>query len=130
MGTKIKGRQVEQFSNSNPGVVPTSPGGDSKYLREDGTWSTPSTGNSPISVELDFGTISNKIRRFVFNYPGVTSSTIIQIIPNPLPATDRKGNDWEIDNVNFTYNCTTDTIEIVVNGDDLVGKRNIYLIIY
>lgn len=66
----------------------------------------------------------------MFNYPGVTSSTIIQIIPNPLPATDRKGNDWEIDNVNFTYNCTTDTIEIVVNGDDLVGKRNIYLIIY
>ena len=42
--TKLKGKQVEQFTPSTEGVVPASGGGTTKYLRADGTWSAPSGG--------------------------------------------------------------------------------------
>ena len=40
--TKLKGKQVEQFTPSTEGVVPASGGGTTNYLRADGTWSAPS----------------------------------------------------------------------------------------
>ncbi len=44
--TKIKGIQVETFTSSSSGVVPSSGGGTTNFLRADGTWSTPPGGGS------------------------------------------------------------------------------------
>ena len=42
--TKLKGKQVEQFSSVVEGVVPASGGGTTNFLRADGTWATPAGG--------------------------------------------------------------------------------------
>ena len=42
--TKLKGKQVEQFSSVVEGVVPASSGGTTNFLRADGTWATPAGG--------------------------------------------------------------------------------------
>ena len=42
--TKLKGKQVETFTDTTDGVVPASGGGTSNFLRADGTWATPAGG--------------------------------------------------------------------------------------
>ena len=42
--TKLKGKQVETFTNTTEGVVPASGGGTTNFLRADGTWATPAGG--------------------------------------------------------------------------------------
>ena len=42
--TKIKGKQVETFTDTTEGVVPASGGGTTNFLRADGTWATPAGG--------------------------------------------------------------------------------------
>lgn len=42
--TKLKGKQVETFTDTTEGVVPASGGGTSNFLRADGTWATPAGG--------------------------------------------------------------------------------------
>ena len=42
--TKLKGKQVETFTDTTEGVVPASSGGTTNFLRADGTWSTPAGG--------------------------------------------------------------------------------------
>ena len=39
--TKLKGKQVEIFTDTTEGVVPQSGGGTTAFLRADGTWATP-----------------------------------------------------------------------------------------
>lgn len=47
--TKLKGKQVEQFSPTVEGVVPASSGGTTNFLRADGTWASPPSGGSSIT---------------------------------------------------------------------------------
>lgn len=47
--TKLKGKQVEQFTSTVEGVVPASSGGTTKFLRADGTWALPPSGGSNIT---------------------------------------------------------------------------------
>ena len=42
--TKLKGKQVETFTDTTEGVVPASGGGTTNFLRADGTWVTPAGG--------------------------------------------------------------------------------------
>ena len=42
--TKLKGKQVETFTDTTEGVVPASGGGTTNFLRADGTWATPAGG--------------------------------------------------------------------------------------
>ena len=42
--TKLKGKQVETFTDTTEGVVPASGGGTTNFLRADGTWATPEGG--------------------------------------------------------------------------------------
>ena len=42
--TKLKGKQVETFTDTTEGVVPQSGGGTTAFLRADGTWATPAGG--------------------------------------------------------------------------------------
>ena len=42
--TKLKGKQVETFTDTTEGVVPASGGGATNFLRADGTWATPAGG--------------------------------------------------------------------------------------
>ncbi len=42
--TKLKGKQVEQFTPSTEGVVPASGGGTTNFLRADGSWIAPPGG--------------------------------------------------------------------------------------
>ena len=46
--TKLKGKQVEQFTSTTEGVVPQSGGGTINFLRADGTWAIPSGGGGTI----------------------------------------------------------------------------------
>ena len=47
--TKLKGKQVEQFSSVVEGVVPASSGGTTNFLRADGIWTSPPSGGSNIT---------------------------------------------------------------------------------
>ena len=51
--TKLKGKQVEQFTPSTEGVVPASGGGTTNYLRADGTWSAPPGGGGGSDLAYD-----------------------------------------------------------------------------
>ena len=42
--TKLKGKQVETFTDTTEGVVPASGGGTTNFLRADGTWVAPAGG--------------------------------------------------------------------------------------
>lgn len=42
--TKLKGKQVETFTDTTEGVAPASGGGTTNFLRADGTWATPAGG--------------------------------------------------------------------------------------
>ena len=48
--TKLKGKQVETFTDTTEGVVPASGGGTTNFLRADGTWTTP-PGGGEIYIE-------------------------------------------------------------------------------
>ena len=47
--TKLKGKQVEQFTSTSEGVVPQSGGGTTNFLRADGIWALPPSGGSTIT---------------------------------------------------------------------------------
>ena len=50
--TKIKGKQVETFTDTTEGVVPASGGGTTNFLRADGTWTTPpNSGGSGLTFQ-------------------------------------------------------------------------------
>ena len=59
--TKLKGKQVEQFTPSTEGVVPASGGGTTNYLRADGTWSAPSGGGLTYEEVMRMKVILNNI---------------------------------------------------------------------
>ena len=42
--TKLKGKQVETFTDTTEGVVSASGGGTTNFLRADGIWTTPAGG--------------------------------------------------------------------------------------
>ena len=48
--TKLKGKQVETFTDTTEGVVPASGGGTTNFLRADGTWATPAGGGGTQNV--------------------------------------------------------------------------------
>ena len=49
--TKLKGKQVEQFSSVVEGVVPASSGGTTNFLRADGTWTSPAGGGGGLTFQ-------------------------------------------------------------------------------
>jgi hypothetical protein len=49
--TKLKGKQVEQFTSTTEGVVPLSGGGTTNFLRADGSWAAPSGGGGGLSYQ-------------------------------------------------------------------------------
>ncbi len=61
--TKLKGKQVETFTDTTEGVVPASGGGTSNFLRADGTWATPAGGGGGLTFQevLRMKTILNNI---------------------------------------------------------------------
>ena len=54
--TKLKGKQVETFTDTTEGVVPASGGGTTNFLRADGTWATSTTSNVSEGSNLYFTT--------------------------------------------------------------------------
>ena len=56
--TKLKGKQVETFTDTTEGVVPASGGGTTNFLRADGTWATPAGGGGGGSLETDLVTLN------------------------------------------------------------------------
>ena len=62
--TKLKGKQVETFTDTTEGVVPASGGGTTNFLRADGTWATPAGGgggNLTFQEVLRMKTILNNL---------------------------------------------------------------------
>ena len=49
--TKLKGKQVETFTDTTEGVVSASGGGTTNFLRADGTWATPPGGGSGLTFQ-------------------------------------------------------------------------------
>ena len=62
--TKLKGKQVETFTDTTEGVVPASGGGATNFLRADGTWTTPPGGGGSgltFQEDLRMKTILNNL---------------------------------------------------------------------
>lgn len=127
--TKLKGRQVEQFTSTLEGVVPASSGGTTLFLRADGTWSSPPSGGTPTltEVELDFGTKPVNNKTFTIIDVTIVNTNKIIITPSPSNATGQLGNDWEVDNAIFSAKANTGNFTLYVNAQfSMNGKRKLY----
>ena len=127
--TKLKGKQVEQFTSTAEGVVPLSGGGTSNFLRADGTWSAPPSGGTStlIEVEVDFGTQPVNNKTFTIIDGSVVNTNKIIFTPSPNTATGQQGNDWEVDSATFSAKANIGSITLYVNSPFVIsGKRKLY----
>jgi hypothetical protein len=101
-------------------------GTDIKALRA----TPPGGGSAPsvVEVELDFGTNAAQISSWTIPVVGVTVLSKILVFPSPNTATDRIGNDWEIDAASFTAKfASAGNITIfAVSQHRIIGKRKIF----
>jgi hypothetical protein len=85
------------------------------------------SGINLIELEIDFGTINNQIRLVNVTDSNVNIGNKILIYKNPKTATDRVGNDWELDQADFTAIAGNGEFNIYINTKDIIlGKRYIY----
>lgn len=78
------------------------------------------------TVEIDFGLTPTSSKKFTITAIGVTTENKIKVSTNPIPATDRVGNDWEVEMPFFSAVADTDQFFLnVVFPHWVVGKRNI-----
>lgn len=79
-------------------------------------------------VEIDFGNNPIPSKSFTIIDAAVTGPTKkILVYTSPNPATDRLGNDWELDMPFFSATAGTGEFNLSVIFQNLVvGKRNIY----
>jgi hypothetical protein len=84
--TKLKGRQVEQFTETTEGVVSAPISTTGKFLRDDNTWQTVSGGSGNSTTQtVDFGSTFNDKAQVVVTGQGwvTTSSEIVTQIKTP-----------------------------------------------
>ncbi len=78
-------------------------------------------------VEIDFGTILTPITSWTIADAAIDVSKKILVFLSPNPATDRVGNDWELDNAFFTGLAGAGNFALsFLSGTKIIGKRNIY----
>jgi hypothetical protein len=70
---------LNQFTTTNPGIVPTSPGGTTEFLRADGTWAIPPGGGGGNANNVNGG-LANEILYQIA--PNTTSFITAPSIPN------------------------------------------------
>jgi hypothetical protein len=115
----IDGKQVKNISN------PTG----TKALCEDGVYRNLSGGSvsTLTEIEIDFGINGVTSASFAIADALVGVSNKIICFGSPNPATDRLGNDWEVDEAFITAKASTAMVGIYVNSRfPMVGKRKIY----
>jgi hypothetical protein len=101
-------------------------------LQANGTKSTIDTStlgvsSSLIEIEIDFGNIPIKSKRFIIN--DVLANTSSKIIVNPSGniATARGLDDWEWDSINFAVKSNLGSFVIYAKSNTKVGgKRKIF----
>lgn len=78
-------------------------------------------------IEIDFGGPTNQTSQWVISAPGVVATDKILITLSPNPATDRMGNDWAGDIVQFSAQADTDQFFLSAAYEGLIyGFRRIY----
>jgi hypothetical protein len=93
------------------------------------TISSTSSGGSTANIkeiEVDFGTIQNPSYQFTINDLDVQINKIVLPFASPNQATDRVGNDWEVESATFTAKVDVGNFILSVSSDStIVGKRKI-----
>lgn len=86
----LDGSQIKNLAN---------PAGTGKYLNESGDYVIVPNGGTPtlITIEVDFGTepVTSKTFNIIDANIGLLNKVLTYT--NSIPATDRVGNDWEVD---------------------------------
>lgn len=109
------------FTQTNPGIVPASGGGTTKFLRADGTFAVPAYNTQKFSSKFYWDGNFDKAQATI------VSDAHTVVIPNSIAVTlvaptadatlDIMKNGTIIGNVVFTANATTGTISIPVAND-------------
>lgn len=82
--------------------------------------------NSYIITEIDFGTTPISSKKFTITAAGVTPTDVIHVFTDSTEATDRVGDDWEVDMAFFTAVAGTGNFTLNVTSPyNMVGKRSI-----
>ena len=129
MATKLKGRQVEQFTSTTQGVVPLSGGGTSAFLRADGTWSVPAGGASSVitEVEVDFGNKPTTGTSVTVNVSGMTSANKVQVWLSGNQATGKGTDELTMDCISLGAKANTGNFSLfMASATSVVGKYKIY----
>lgn len=97
----------------------------------DFSWQTDNTGGgggaTATEVEIDFGTMAVPITSWTITDAGIDPTKKILVFPSPNPATDRLGNDWELDSAVFTGLAGSGNFALsAIPTTRMVGKRKIY----
>lgn len=83
-------------------------------------------GLSLTETEIDFGTLPVQGKRFTITEASITTSSLIMVSPSGNVATDRVGDDWEWDSINFSAKPNTGTFTLTANASGRIrGKRKI-----
>jgi len=85
-------------------------------------------GSSTTEIEIDFGSSPVTNKGFTITDTGVSGTSKILAFPSGNPATDRVGNDYEWDQIQFSAIPGTESFTLyasVINGS-VVGKRNVF----
>ena len=130
MATKLKGRQVEQFTSISEGVVPSSGGGTSAYLRADGTWSVPAGGGGGAiitEVEVNFGIRPTRGTSVLVNVVGMTTANKVQVWLSGNQATGKGSDELTVDCLSLAAKANNGNFELFMASSTLVkGKYKIY----
>lgn len=107
------------------------PTGTGKFLNEKGEYETPSNSGFVLTeVEIDFGNVAVSSKKFNITNASVNTGTNLIITTSSNPATDRKGNDWELDMPFFSTVSKNGSFDLsVVFNHRVKGKRKINYII-
>ena len=120
---------INTFSGSTKGLVPTSLGGTTNFLRADGSWAAPPGGGGATwtEVEIDFGSKPVYSKTFAITDGTVSGTSKIVVAPCGKPATGGFEDDWEWDNISLAANPGTGTFSLMAAAmpGPVSGKRKV-----
>lgn len=120
---------INTFAGSTKGLVPTSLGGTTNFLRADGSWAAPpgGAGSTWTEIEIDFGSKPVYSKTFAVTDGTVSGTSKIQVVPCGKPATGGFEDDWEWDNISLAANPGTGTFNLMAAAmpGPVSGKRKV-----
>lgn len=77
-------------------------------------------------TEIDFGSLPVQGKKFTITQAGVLPASLVSVSPSGNVATDRVGDDYEWDSINFSAKPNTGTFTLTAYASGRIrGKRKI-----